>query len=37
VYARQQQDWRYLEFKGGHDAIVTHPQELAELLLAEAQ
>jgi pimeloyl-ACP methyl ester carboxylesterase len=37
VYAKQQQDWRYLEFKGGHDAIVTHPQELAELLLAEAQ
>lgn len=36
AYARQQPGWRFAEFKGGHDAIVTHPAEIAELLLAEA-
>ncbi|TWB87744.1 alpha/beta hydrolase family protein [Bradyrhizobium macuxiense] len=34
-YARKQPDWRVLEFNGGHNAIVTHAKEMAELLLRE--
>lgn len=36
VYARAQQDWRYLELPAGHNAIVTHVDEVAQILLREA-
>ena len=36
TYAKTQPGWRFLEFQGGHNAIVTHPQEMARLLLNEA-
>ena len=36
AYARTRTDWRFLEFPGGHNSIVTHPTEMAALLLAEA-
>lgn len=35
-HARSRSDWRYVELGAGHDAMLTHPQLLAELLLAEA-
>lgn len=37
AYARSQPGWRFIEFAGGHNAIVTHPAEIAELLLDEAR
>ena len=37
AYARSQPGWRFIEFAGGHNAIVTHPAEIAELLLEEAR
>lgn len=36
AYAKSQATWRYMEFQGGHNAIVTHPNEMAQILLAEA-
>lgn len=36
-YARSRPDWRFLEFPAGHNFVVTHPCEVAELLLAEAR
>lgn len=33
-YAQSRNDWTYIEMQAGHDAMVTHPQELARLLLA---
>jgi pimeloyl-ACP methyl ester carboxylesterase len=33
-YARSHSDWQYLEIHTGHDAMVTAPAELAEMLLA---
>jgi len=33
-YARSRSDWRYLEIATGHDAMVTAPAELTEMLLA---
>ena len=35
-YARCRSDWQYLEIHTGHDAMVTAPAELAEMLLALA-
>ena len=35
-YAKTRTDWRFCEFQGGHNAIVSHPREMAELLLGEA-
>lgn len=35
-FARNQPGWIVHEFQGGHNAIVTHPQEMADLLLSEA-
>jgi len=35
-YARSQSGWRFIEFSGCHDAMITHPKEVAELLVAEA-
>jgi hypothetical protein len=32
-YARSRPDWHYLEIATGHDAMVTAPAELAEVLL----
>ncbi len=36
-YARSRHDWRFREFAAGHNAIVTHADEMANLLLEEAQ
>jgi pimeloyl-ACP methyl ester carboxylesterase len=33
-YAKSRADWRYLEIPTGHDAMVTAPAELTEMLLA---
>ena len=33
-YARSRADWRYIEVEAGHDAMVTSPQRVLELLLA---
>jgi pimeloyl-ACP methyl ester carboxylesterase len=33
-YARARADWRYLELEAGHDAMVTTPAALTEILLA---
>ena len=33
-YARSRADWQYLDIATGHDAMVTAPAELAEMLLA---
>jgi pimeloyl-ACP methyl ester carboxylesterase len=33
-WAKSQSDWRYLELKTGHDAMVTSPNELAAILVA---
>jgi pimeloyl-ACP methyl ester carboxylesterase len=33
-YAKSRSDWRYLEIATGHDAMVTAPAELTEMLLA---
>lgn len=35
-YAKRQPGWRYIEFPGCHDAILTHPVDIADLLIAEA-
>ena len=35
-YAKERPDWRYIEPKAGHDAIVTHPEQIAHILLAES-
>jgi pimeloyl-ACP methyl ester carboxylesterase len=35
AYARARRDWRYTELAAGHAAIVTHPKQVAELLLNE--
>jgi pimeloyl-ACP methyl ester carboxylesterase len=35
AYARAQPGWRYVEIAAGHAAIVTHPQQLTQILLAE--
>ena len=32
-WARRQKGWQYLEFASGHDAMVTRPEALAEMLL----
>jgi hypothetical protein len=32
-YAKSRTDWLYLEIPTGHDAMVTAPAELAEMLL----
>jgi pimeloyl-ACP methyl ester carboxylesterase len=32
-WVQRQKGWQYLEFASGHDAMVTHPEALAELLL----
>ncbi len=34
-YAKKRVDWRYLEFAAGHDAIVTHPEQIANILIEE--
>lgn len=34
-YARSRHDWRYIECLAGHEAIVTHAQEVAEIFLHE--
>jgi len=36
-YARSRSDWRFLEFAAGHNGIVTHADQMAQLLLDEAQ
>ena len=33
AYAQSRQDWRYLEIEAGHDAMVTSPKALAQMLL----
>jgi len=35
-YAKSRPDWQYLEIATGHDAMVTKPAELTEMLLASA-
>lgn len=35
-YARNRQDWEYVEIQSGHEAIVTHPELVADLLLRVA-
>jgi pimeloyl-ACP methyl ester carboxylesterase len=35
-YARERPDWRYLQFAGGHDSFLTHPTEMATLLIGES-
>ena len=37
AYARSRTDWRFIEFPGGHNSIVTHPEEIARRLLEEAR
>ncbi|MDB5860407.1 MAG: alpha/beta hydrolase [Ramlibacter sp.] len=32
AYAKSRADWQYLEIRTGHDAMVSAPQELAEML-----
>lgn len=32
-FARQQSDWTYIEMPAGHDAMVTSPKELVDILL----
>jgi pimeloyl-ACP methyl ester carboxylesterase len=34
AYAQSRSDWQYLELRSGHDAMVTAPAELTEMLLA---
>lgn len=34
-YAKSRDDWRYLEIEAGHNAIVTHPDLVADLILNE--
>jgi len=36
-YARTRKDWKYREMQAGHDAMVTHPLDVAKLLLDLAQ
>lgn len=36
AYARKRREWRYLEIAAGHNVIVTHPQDTADLIAAEA-
>ncbi len=36
AYSKAQTSWNYLELEAGHDAIVTHPSEVAALLLRTA-
>jgi pimeloyl-ACP methyl ester carboxylesterase len=36
AYARSRRDWQFIEFPGGHNAIITHAPEMARLLLDEA-
>ena len=36
AYARSRGDWVYREFAGCHNAMTSHPQEIAELLIEEA-
>jgi hypothetical protein len=33
-YAKSRADWQYLEIATGHDAMVSAPAELSEMLLA---
>lgn len=35
-YAKSRLDWRYLELPAGHDVILTHPEQVAHILLAES-
>ena len=35
-WVKSQTDWRYLELAAGHDAMVTSPHELAEMLIRSA-
>lgn len=35
-YARSRKDWVYREFAAGHNAMTSHPQEIAALLIEEA-
>ena len=37
IRARTEPDWRYRELPTGHDAMVTMPRELADLLLEAAR
>ncbi|MXW44459.1 MAG: alpha/beta hydrolase [Gammaproteobacteria bacterium] len=36
-HAQEHPDWRYVELKTGHDAMVTAPQDCADLFLAAAR
>lgn len=36
AYAKSRQDWQYLEIKAGHDAMISHPEELTQILLSLA-
>jgi pimeloyl-ACP methyl ester carboxylesterase len=36
AFARERADWRYVEISAGHNVMVTHPEETANLILAEA-
>lgn len=36
AYARGREDWNYREFAAGHNAMTSHPQEIAALLIDEA-
>jgi hypothetical protein len=35
-WTKNQNDWQYLELATGHDAMVTSPDELAEMLLVSS-
>jgi pimeloyl-ACP methyl ester carboxylesterase len=37
AYAKQRSDWRYLELNAGHGAIVTHPEQIAKILMDESR
>ena len=34
-YARKRTDWRFLEIAAGHEAMLTHPEQIASILLEE--
>lgn len=36
AYARTMAEWRYIEVAAGHNVIVTHPHDTADLIAAEA-
>ncbi len=37
AHARAQAGWRFIEFPGGHSAIITHPDVMAQVLLEESR